>query len=1031
MQDWENHRIPHLNRLPAHAAALPYADRGVVALASDAGARVLSLNGPWKFHLAPSPLEAPLDFHQQAFDVGKWAEIPVPSNWQMHGYGHPHYTNVAYPFPVDPPRVPTENPTGCYRREVDLPADWDGRRLFLLFQGVDSAFHVWVNGQAVGFSKGSRLPAEFDVTEHMRPGRNALAVRVYQWSDGSYCEDQDMWWLSGIFRDVLLVARPPVHIWDHAVQTRFDAAFRDATLRLDIDVRNASGAAASDHAVEIALLDADGEVLCERRADVAVPALGNVRAAVTLDVSAPRKWSAETPYLYTLLLTLKDAAGAVLEVVPTRIGFRQVDIREGVFHVNGVPVKLKGVNRHEFHTDLGRAIPVEAMREDILLMKRHNINAVRTSHYPNDPVFYDLCDEYGIYVLDECDLETHGFVYFPKWGRNPSNDPEWETALVDRMVRMVARDRNHACVLIWSLGNEAGQGGCNHEAMARAAREMDGTRPIHYEGDFRLQVCDIMSHMYASVDTITKIGKGEYVIDYADGPVCRDYTTMPFVLCEYAHAMGNGPGGLREYWDAIYRYPRLMGGFVWEWADHGIRQTTADGREYFAYGGDFGDEPNDGNFVCDGLVFPDRRPSPGLIEYKKVIEPVKVEVIDLEEGRFRITNRYDFQTLDHLALAWSVTADGKPAGGGSLPVPVIAPHASMEVAAPPEALQGCPGAQCYLTFSFTLARDEAWAPRGHEVAWAQFKLPAPQVADAPPSLSAMPAVAVVREGTLVHVRGRDFVATFDRVRGTLCAWEVEGRPLIVTGPRLDFWRAPTDNDRLTTAPKWRELHLDKLQQRIDGFEIQPVAEQAVRVVVKARIAPPVRDFGYVCTYTYTVYGTGEVRIECSGTPEGAWPETVPRIGLVMTLPRAFEKVTWFGRGPGECYADSNQAGRFGRYEAMVDALYMPYVFPQENGNRADVSWVALTNSEGAGLLALGAPTFDFSAHRFTAKDFDHARHTFDLTPRPEITLHLDYRQTGLGSGSCGPGVLPQYALRPEAFDFVIRLRPGAAPCWSG
>ncbi len=1024
MHDWENHRLPHLNRLSARAGGVPYPGPDA-ALAGESGARVLSLNGPWRFYYAASPFEAPQDFHAAAYDVTGWAEIPVPSNWQMLGYGRPQYTNVPYPFPVDPPRIPTENPTGCYRRDVEVPADWDGRRLFLLFDGVDSAFHVWVNGVPVGFSKGSRLPAEFDVTECMRPGRNVVAVKVYQWSDGSYCEDQDMWWLSGIFRGVRLIARPPVQIWNHRVQTHFDADYGDATLAVDIDLRNA-GDAAAGLAVEVSLLDADRTIVCGRTAVVDVPERETARTSLALEVASPRKWSAETPFLYTLMLTLRDTGGAVLETIATRVGFRQVDIIEGVFHVNGVPVKLKGVNRHEFHTDHGRAIPVEAMREDLLIMKRHNINAVRTSHYPNDPAFYDLCDELGIYVLDECDLETHGFTYFPQWKGNPSNDPAWEDALVDRMVRMVERDKNHPCVLIWSLGNEAGQGCCNHRAMAAAARAIDPARPIHYEGDFPLQVCDIMSHMYASVDTITQIAKGEYEITYTTEPICQDYRKMPFVLCEYAHAMGNGPGGLLEYWEAIYAYPRLMGGFIWEWADHGIRRHTEDGREYFAYGGDFGDEPNDGHFVCDGLVLPDRRPSPGLIEYKKIIEPVTVEAIDLMQGRFRITNRYDFRGLDHLRLAWSLTVDGEVVDGGRAPIPAVAPHETGELALPADIFAGLAEGTCFLNLSFTLAQDEPWAPKGHEVAWAQFRLPIATAAARPSSTENAP-VSVEREGTLLRVRGREFTITFDAVRGAICSWTAGGVNLIETGPRLDFWRAVIDNDAGIPATAWRGAHLDKLEQRIDGFDVEEPDPDTVRVTVAARIAPPVSNIGYACTYVYTICGDGALHIACSGVPEGQWPESLPRIGLVMALPKTFDNVTWFGRGPGECYPDSKQAGRFGRYEMTVDDLYFPYVFPQENGNRADVSWATFDNGQGAGLRVEGDPTINFSAHRFTAHDLDKAAHPFELVPRPEIALHLDYRQTGLGSASCGPGVLPQYVLRPEPFTFAVRLMPYSRP----
>jgi beta-galactosidase/evolved beta-galactosidase subunit alpha len=798
-----------------------------------------------------------------------------------------------------------------------------------------------------------------------------------------------------------------------------------------------------DCRLEARLIDAAGKSVARRSAkvsfaqmaDEAPQAVGAV-VEMKMPVANPLKWSAETPDLYTLLLTLKDSAGATIEVTPVKVGFRTVQIDGGNLLVNGVAIKFKGVNRHEHHPDLGRAVPIEAMVQDIVLMKRHNINAVRTSHYPDDPRWYDLCDQYGLYLIDECDLETHGFGQasgWKGWQRNPLDDPQWEAPCVDRMERLVQRDKNHPSVILWSLGNEC-HFGRNHEAMAARARELDPTRPIHYEGDRNAQVADVFSVMYPSLELMAAVceGKSQEVADImkygATGSV-----TKPFVLCEYAHAMGNGPGGLTEYWDLIYKYKHIAGAFVWEWADHGIRRRTPDGQEYFAYGGDFGDEPNDGNFVCDGLVFPDRQPSPGLVEYKKVIEPVKVDAQDLRAGKFNVTNRYDFLGLAHLHLAWSAAADGKTITSGSMPAPKIAPGKSKAVTLPLEEMPAIDdGAELVLTLSFMLAADQSWGPRGHEVAWAQFTLPAAKPArhfsraDAANGKSHK-SLKLCEQGNAIVVSGDDFQLAMDRVNGLITSWHWAGQKLLNAGPRLNFWRAPTDNDRgHGIADSWRAAGLHRMQHRIDGVEVTDLDGQAVRVKVNARIAPPALLSGFLCDYTYTICADGAVTIETHGLPQGTFPEMLPRIGLQMTIPTELQRFSWLGRGAGESYPDSKQAQRFGLWSAGIDELYTPYIFPQENGNRSDTRWVSITNLRGQGLLVLGSPTLNFSAHRFTTMDLDKARHTCELVPRGEITLNLDYKHNGLGTASCGPGPFPQYWLRPEEFRFTILLRPFSA-----
>lgn len=1042
MAEWENPLVPHLNRLAPRAYFFPYPDE-TSALRGGRGDTpwFATLNGQWKFHYSPTVAEVPQGFYEDAFDVSAWAELPVPSNWQMHGYGYPHYTNVQYPFPVDPPRVPTENPTGCYRRQFWIDESWDGKQILLRFEGVDSAFYVWVNGKQVGFSKGSRIPAEFDITDFVKPGANSIAVQVMQWSDGTYMEDQDMWWLSGIFRDVYLLAMPKVQIRDVRIRTEMDAKYTSATLKVQAKVQNLGRKAVEDYKVAVALLDAaGGKAAPNRSKGITIPAGEEVAVEISVPVEKPNRWTAETPYLYTTLVTLKDAAGNNVEVIPQKTGFRAIQIINGVFKVNGVAIKVKGVNRHEHHPDFGRAVPMEAMVRDIVLMKTHNVNTVRCSHYPDDPRWYDLCDQYGIYLIDECDLETHGFCMQGgkdelNWPGNPTSTPMWKDACVDRMARMVERDKNHPSIIMWSLGNEAGFGD-NHVAMAEYARAADPTRPIHYEGDKGLRVVDVYSQMYPDPNHVRKVGEAKEELTFWGWaepnnklPV-EKYGKVPYIMCEYAHAMGNGPGGLKEYWEAFYSNDRLMGGCIWEWIDHGIRVKTADGREYFAYGGDFGDQPNDSNFVTDGLVFPDRTPSPGLTEYKKVIEPVVTEAVDALAGKLKLTNRYDFIDLSCLTLSWSLRCDGKAIQQGAMAMPKIAAHGSKQIQIPvekPSAL--VPGAEYTLQISYRLAADASWAQAGFELAWAQIPMPFKAVAPTVITRSAMPKLSIEESDKALTVCGSEFSLSFDKIRAVLSGYQVGNTPLLTSGPKLNFWRATTDNDRLgwgengQFAGKWRNDGLHWLQHRVDGVEVKRLDDKAVQIITKVRIAPPIHSRGFGCDYTYTIYGNGDVRIESHVVPQGQFFKTLPRLGLTMGVCKCLDQVQWFGKGPGEQYPDTQLAGKLGIWQASVDELYTPYVYPQENGNRMDVRWVALMNGRGEGLLAIGQPTVNFSAHWYTAMDMENAKHQTDLVKRDSITLNLDYAHCGIGTASCGPQTFEPYWLKPQEYRFGVLLRP--------
>jgi len=1126
--DWQDPQVVGRNKEPGHVPLVPYPDAATaLAGAPETTPYRQCLNGQWLYRWAPNPAAAPPRFYALDADLSGWERINVPGNVELQGHGIPIYVNVQYPFPADNvPRVPEDdNPTSAYRTTFWLPKAWLERQIYILFEGVDSAFHLWVNGEAVGYSEDSRTPAEFDITPYVHAGENALAVQVYRWSTGSYLEDQDFWRLSGIYRDVYLYAVPRVRIRDLFVRTALDAAYRDATLRVRVHVRNHLPQAARAHAVQVALYDHQGQSVLAAPLAAQVDIAPGAEAVLELaaPVPNPEKWSAEHPYLYTLVATLHDATGQTLMATRQRVGFRQVELKDGQMLINGAPVLLGGVNRHEHDPITGHTVSRESMIQDIVLMKRHNINAVRTSHYPNTPEWYDLCDEYGLYLYDEANIESHGV-----WDLL-TKDPTWRTAFMERAQRMVERDKNHPSVIVWSLGNESGFGP-NHVTIADWIHAYDPTRLVHYHPAEDAPCVDILGPMYPSVDRIIAMAQ-------APGE------TRPVIMCEYAHSMGNSTGNLQEYWEAIERYPRLQGGFIWDWVDQGLLRRTADGVAWYAYGGDFGDEPNDGNFCINGLVWPDRQIHPGLLEYKKVLEPVRVEAVDLSAGRVRIHNRYDFTDLSGLRLTWQVVADGDILQAGELPRLDTPPKGSSVVTIPFQPPTPRPGAEYWLMLRFALAADTIWAKAGHVVAWAQLPLPVPTLAAPELTLAEMPALRVAEDARQVAVAGEALHLVWDRGTGHIASWQVDGRELVAQGrgPALTFWRAPTDNDANTwgdqrAAIRWREAGLDRLVERVSEIAVAQPAPQVVRVAVRSVLTPApgggsavaerwesllglLREFavsflsedelrafaqrfgvaydelaagsrqgkvraliarldreeripellqeayalsvsgalgrevphqvlnrlaklkelnteqmkgalGVVDTrfdaaLTYTVYGSGDVVIAAHIVPGGDLPP-LPRIGLQMQLPGGYERFTWYGRGPHESYADRKESAPVGVYGGSVDEQYVPYIKPQENGNKTDVRWVALTNHVGAGLLAAGLPRLNVSAHHYTAEDFTTARHTCELQRRDEITLHLDHVQSGLGGASCGPGTLPQYLVPPVETRFAVRLR-GLSP----
>ncbi|GAA4433547.1 glycoside hydrolase family 2 TIM barrel-domain containing protein [Georgenia halophila] len=949
-------------------------------------ARRITLNGRWRFRLSPTAAGTGPAFVRAGFDDSRWDEITVPAHWvlepvtplaggparSLRGTGEgPVYTNTALPVPLDPPLVPTENPTGDYRLVFRVPDDWGAA--VLRFQGIDSCAKVWLNGEPLGFSTGSRLPVEFDAP--VVPGENVLAVRVHRWSSGTYLEDQDMWWLPGIFRDVEVIERPDGAIDDHFVHADFDHETGLGTLRVE----------ASEPAV------------------VEIPELG-VRMAAGQSATVPvEPWSAESPRLYDGTLT---GAG---ETVELRIGFRTVAVVDGTLTVNGRRVLLRGVNRHEHDPDSGRALDHQTMVRDIVLMKQHNINAVRTSHYPPHPDFLRLCDDYGLWVVVECDLETHGFIY-AGWEGNPPADTRWLPAMLDRTRRMVERDKNRPSVIIWSLANESWVGE-NFDALESWVRDRDPSRPIHYERDPSYRNSDFYSLMYPAQELLEQIGRREEprpegVSDEEDSR----RRTLPFLLCEYAHAMGNGPGSLVDYQRILESSDRFCGAFVWEWIDHGFRHRAGDG-EYFMHGGDVAYAPNGGRYCLDGLLFPDRTPSPGLHELKKAIEPVAIEI----DTTVSIRNRHDVRGLDHLAFRWRLEVDGERREEGDLPVPPVPPGESAEVPLP--ARPGGEPGEWWLTVEARLVGDTPWAPAGHVVAWGQGLL-----ADGAPRSRPPRATTPARQADDGLIALGD--ARFDPVSGGL----VRLGSVKVDGPVLDLGRAPIENDRgqggvNDLASVWRAVGLDRLRHRTDLVE--PDGD-VLRVAGRAAASAHPHALAYRFDWCHD---DGGLRVDVSVDFTGPWADTPhrhleivpPRLGLRMSLPAAYARARWFGRGPGESYVDSCAAARVGRYDATVEELQVGYPVPQENGNRLDIRWLELSGP-GVPLLRVdGSPTFGFAARRWTSEELGRARHRHELVDSGRLWLNVDHAQQGLGSAACGPALPERYRVPRTSTTWSVRL----------
>jgi beta-galactosidase len=1029
--EWNNNPdIFEVNREQAHAALMPY-DTFEEAMKCDinASGRVISLNGMWKFHLSANPSKRPFEFYKSNPDSLSWENIAVPSCWQFEGYDYPHYVNIAYPWEgrddIDPPFAPERyNPVGSYARKLDIPGNWQGDSIYISFQGVESAFYVWVNGEFVGYSEDSYTPADFNITPYVRTGENSVAVEVYRWSDGSWLEDQDTWRLSGIFRDVFVYATPVCHISDFWAVPFLDDDYRDAELKIRAHIVR-SDVHMDEVILNAALYDSSCRLVPGCQLEAAVKYAGDscdIELAARVD--NPAKWSAEKPELYTLVLSLKTNE-IIHEYVSCHVGFRSFEIKEGLMLINGRRIIFKGVNRHEFNTDRGRAVTSEDMLKDITLMKTYNINAVRTSHYPSHPYWYDLCDRYGIYVIDENNLETHGSWKYGQEtdeGAIPGSDPQWTAAVLDRVNSMFQRDKNHPSVLIWSLGNES-FGGDNFIKMYDFLKEKDTTRLVHYEGVSRYRLSDkatdIESRMYPNVRD---------AIDYV-----ANMHLKPYIMCEYAHAMGNSCGNLYKYTEMFENYPGAQGGFVWDWMDRAIRRVKPDGTEFYAYGGDFGEWQHDGNYCGDGLLFSDRSVTPKLPEVKKCYQNADFEAIDIPRGKISIKNKAAFTDLSDYILAWSVVHNNKTLFSGTAEISA-APGTKTEVGLDYDAsdIKG----EWFLNVQLVLRNDTLWAKKGHIAAGEQFvsnRYQWREISDArkpaieerrPDMEEPKPTIDLRTTYGVIIVKGDRFELKISNRNGELYSYEYDGLQMLKSPVKLNFWRPGTDNDRGNYLPvrcaTWKAAGLAANQRNTKVSGIRKIDESTVEIIVEYNLPTTVVTR---CRIIYTISGDGRVRIDYTLKPGDNLPE-IPEVGLLFTLPADFNRIQWYGRGPHENYIDRLKSADVAVYDASIAEQMTPYLRPQECGNKVEVRWASIYGSKPCALIFEGLPVIEINALPYLPDEIEASSHQCNLPATDKTVVRVNYRQMGIGGDNAwGAATHEEYLLksgREYSYSFIFK-----------
>lgn len=1032
---WENPRIFSINKERPHASATYYPNLNMCTSGAESPL-YHSLNGQWKFHWAPRPADRPKDFFHPDFDLSAWDEILVPAQWQLQGYGTPHYMSDGGVKGMGRKNLPDIDPdyneVGSYRRTFTIPKDWDGRQIFIHFAGVKTAFYLWINGEFVGYSQGSMCPAEFNITKYLQPGENTLAVEVYRYSDGAYLEDQDMWYMAGIYREVYLYAVPQVHIRDFFARAEFGDDLQDAVFHLDADVQNLGDMPVDGYYFEACLISPDGERINSLRAEfIQIEEQGETSLALNCEVAAPQKWSAEIPTLYTVQLILRDPDQNEIEATQIQFGFRKVEIKGKQILVNGQNIVFRGVNRHECHPIVGQSIDKAQMEEDVILMKQYNINAVRTSHYPNHPYFYELCDRYGLYVVDEANVETHGTAK-----KIPGSNPAWTDAVVDRMVRMVQRDKNHACIVSWSLGNEAGYGN-NFVAMKQATLEIDTSRFIHYEGDIFLKTTDVLSTMYPSPMRMEKIARGTEKLRLTSAGNMRghvhkpeEYNQMPVLVCEYAHAMGNSIGSLDKHVQLFDDYPHMAGAFIWDFIDQTLLKKDADGRELWLYGGDFGDEPHRGSFLANGLLTADRLPHPHAFQVKHAYRPITALPVDLVEGKIAIKNKNWFEDTRNYRLAWALTADGEIIQRGKMDCPPIAPQETAEIQLPISTPQ-IPADEYHLKIIFLLKDAPLWASAGFEVAWEQFDVPFPQNLASIVDDLKFEGLTVAQNGDAIQVSGAHFDLDFDPRSGAWTRFSAGDREYLNTPLLPNFWRVPVDNDGDALLvnlrlPKfiqrlllpWMRWKNTAEKRRLIQFEVEQVSEDRVEIHTQFKIPGGKTPL----TLTYTILGNGEIEVSYYFTPK----KKLFRAGLQTQIPGDLRQITWFGRGPAESMLDRKSGYAVGIYSLDIEDFIHNYVRPQENANRSDVRWARFSNEDGRGLEIRSnrKHLLNFSVWPYTMADLEQAEHIHELPRREQITLNIDCAQQGVGDLTSALFGLPEDAqlLAGEPCEFSFRLK---------
>ena len=1010
---WENPEIININRVAPHAVKFPYENEAfAVADIRNNSQFVFDLNGEWYFNYAATPGERPKNFYKKFRYVGHWDKIKVPTNWEMQGYGTPIYLDEEYPFTPDPPNVPHDyNAVGSYRRNFTIDKNWDGRDIFIHFGSIRSAYYLWINGKFVGYGQGSKTPAEFEISDFIKPGKNSVSLEVYRFSDASYLEGQDMWRISGIERDAYIYASPKTRISDFFVRADLGENYKNGLFGVDVDIKNTQKMKTKAYKLQCQILEAiGGEEVYKNEQVVDVDASSQTTLTYSYEIPEVRAWTAETPELYSLILTLLDAQNKPVEVISQKIGFRNVTIAGGQLLVNGITINIRGVNRHEHDPHTGKYISEESMVQDIRLMKLHNINAVRTSHYPNHLRWYELCDEYGLYVVDEANIESHGMGYHDEGYGLIANDPKWLGAWLDRGQRMVERDKNHPSIIIWSMGNEAGDGE-NFVKLYEWIKQRDPSRPVQYQPAWYEAHTDIVCPMYKNLEFISKYASTEQ--------------ERPLILCEYAHAMGNSVGNLQDYWDTIDEYKHLQGGFIWDWVDQTIYKETAEGEWYWAYGGDFGDEyaENDSNFCANGLVAADRSLNPHIHEVKKVYQPLKFSNYNASNNTIVVLNRYDFLDLSNLTHGWEVTEDGVIVSKGFLELPEIKAGSSMQVKMDQHGYEYDISREYHLKIISKMKQAKDLMPAGHVIAWDQFLI---QAATTDKAEKPLPTLDIVKQDGMLLVAGQGFEVSVSEQSGLIESYKHNQKEYLESSLSPQFWRAPNDND-IGNAMQNRCGVWKDMPERLRLVDLKSEKIDASHARIVATFDNTIDSIGLVLEYIINGQGMTDISmdltVEAKGLPE------IPRYGMTFKLPGSLNKVEWFGRGPHESYWDRKTSAAIGRYSGSIWDQYFPYVRPQETGNKTDVRWMAVRDDTGNGMMASGEPLLSTAVHQydydrldFVSKAQRHGR-TY-VKPGNIVTWNIDLKQMGVGGdNSWGARPHDAYTLHAQDYSFNFRLQP--------